>query len=88
MSDEPLPRFGAMRRSPCNFVPISDAIKLITMKVSKRLEIPVVALPRVGYMPAACEHGQAEARVLCVAVTRQQKGWLLVWLQAKGLGNG
>ena len=42
----------------------------MTMKVSKGLEFPVVALPGVGHMPAAGEDEQEAARVFYVAATR------------------
>ena len=42
----------------------------MTMKVSKGLEFPVVALPRVGHMPTAGEDEQEAARVFYVAATR------------------
>ena len=42
----------------------------MTMKVSKGLEFPVVALPRLGHMPAAEEEEQEAARVFYVAATR------------------
>jgi superfamily I DNA/RNA helicase len=54
-SDETLPRPAAMRRSPSDFDPTSDTIKVITMKVSKGLEFPVMALAGVGRMPAKGE---------------------------------
>ena len=56
-----------------DFDPMSDKIKVMTMKVSKGLEFPVVALPGVGHMP---EHGEDEkeaARVFYVAATRATK---------------
>jgi hypothetical protein len=59
-----------MRRSPGDFDPTSDTIKVMTMKVSKGLEFPVVALPGVGYMPAKGEDEQEAARVFYVAATR------------------
>lgn len=40
------------------------------MKVSKGVELPVVALASVGCMPAKGEVEQEVARVLYVAVTR------------------
>lgn len=40
------------------------------MMVCKGLEFPVVALPGVGYMPAAGEDEQEAARVFYVAATR------------------
>ena len=42
----------------------------MTMKVSKGLEFPVVALPGVGHMPAAEEDEKEAARVFYVAATR------------------
>ena len=44
-----------MRRGVGDFDPSSDTIKVMTMKVSKGLEFPVVALPGVGHMPAKGE---------------------------------
>ena len=51
-------------------LPNSDAIQVMTMKVSKGLEFPVVALPGVGHMPAAGEDEKEAARVFYVAATR------------------
>lgn len=45
-------------------------IQIMTMKVSKGLEFPVVALPGVGHMPAAGEDEKEAARVFYVAATR------------------
>ncbi len=59
-----------MRRSPGDFDPASDTIKVMTMKVSKGLEFPVVALPGVGHMPAKGEDETEAARVFYVAATR------------------
>ena len=53
-----------------DFDPASDKIKVMTMKVSKGLEFPVVALPGVGHMPAAGEDEKEAARVFYVAATR------------------
>ncbi len=53
-----------------DFDPTSDKIKVMTMKVSKGLEFPVVALPGVGHMPAAGEDEKEAARVFYVAATR------------------
>ena len=49
----------------------------MTVKVSKGLEFPVVALPDVGHMPAKGEDEQAAARVFYVAATRATQR--LVW---------
>jgi len=40
------------------------------VKVSKGMAFPVVALPRVGHMPAKGEDEQEAARVFYVATTR------------------
>ena len=48
----------------------ANAIQIMTVKVSKGLELPVVALPGVGHMPAAGEDEQEAARVFYVATTR------------------
>ena len=45
-------------------------MKVMTMKVSKGLEFPLVALPGVGHMPAAGEDEKEAARVFYVAATR------------------
>jgi len=67
----------AQRRLPFNvrkragdFIPGANAIQIMTMKVSKGLEFPVVALPGVGHMPAPGEDEQEAARVFYVAATR------------------
>ena len=52
----------------------ANAIQVMTMKVSKGLEFPVVALPGVGHMPAAGEDEQLAARVFYVAATRATFG--------------
>jgi hypothetical protein len=53
-----------------DFDPTSNKIKVMTMKVSKGLEFPVVALPGVGHMPAPGEDEKDAARVFYVAATR------------------
>ncbi|NBW48994.1 MAG: DNA helicase II [Betaproteobacteria bacterium] len=53
-----------------DFDPTSNKIKVMTMKVSKGLEFPVVALPGVGHMPAVGEDEKEAARVFYVAATR------------------
>jgi hypothetical protein len=58
------------RLGPGDFDPTSNKIKVMTMKVSKGLEFPVVALPGVGHMPAPGEDEQEAARVFYVAATR------------------
>ena len=48
----------------------ANAIQVMTMKVSKGLGFPLVALPGVGHMPAAGEDEKEAARVFYVAATR------------------
>ena len=48
----------------------ADAIQVMTMKGSKGLEFPVLALPGVGHMPAPGEDEKDAARVFYVAATR------------------
>jgi Nuclease-related domain/UvrD-like helicase C-terminal domain/AAA domain len=59
-----------VRKKSGQFDPSADTIQIMTMKVSKGLEFPVVALPGVGHMPAAGEDEQEAARVFYVAATR------------------
>ena len=53
-----------------DYHPGADAIQVMTMKVSKGLEFPVVALPGVGHTPAAGEDEKEAAPVFYVAATR------------------
>ena len=46
---------GPVRKRSGDYQPGADAIQVMTMKVSKGLKIPVVALPGVGHMPAPGE---------------------------------
>lgn len=59
-----------VRKYSGDYNPAADAIQIMTMKVSKGLEFPVVALPGVGHMPAKGEDEQEAARVFYVAATR------------------
>lgn len=68
-----------------DFDPTSNKIKVMTMKVSKGLEFPVVALPGVGYMPAAGEDEKEAARMFYVAATRAMQR--LVFGVAGGFGT-
>ena len=54
--------FNVRKRSG-DFNPGANAIQVMTMKVSKGLEFPVVALPGVGHMPAPGEDETEAARV-------------------------
>lgn len=59
-----------VRKKTGEYQPGADSIQVMTMKVSKGLEFPVVALPGVGHMPAAGEDEKEAARVFYVAATR------------------
>jgi superfamily I DNA/RNA helicase len=59
-----------VRKRSGDYQPGADAIQVMTMKVSKGLEFPVVALPGVGRMPAPGEDEKEAARVFYVAATR------------------
>lgn len=59
-----------VRKKSGEYRPGADAIQVMTMKVSKGLEFPVVALPGVGHMPAAGQDEKEAARVFYVAATR------------------
>jgi superfamily I DNA/RNA helicase len=65
-----------------DFDPTSNKIKVMTMKVSKGLEFPVVALPGVGHMPAPGEDEKEAARVFYVAATRATQRLMI------GVGGG
>ena len=59
-----------VRKKSGEYRPGADAIQVMTMKVSKGLEFPVVALPGVGHMPTPGEDEKEAARVFYVAATR------------------
>ena len=60
----------ALRRRTGDFRPGDDTIKVMSMRVSKGLEFPVVALAGVGRMPKQGADEREEARVFYVAATR------------------
>ena len=68
-------------------LPNSDAIQVMTMKVSKGLEFPVMALPGVGLMPAAGEDEKEAARVFYVAATRATQRLVMVVSGDCGFGK-
>ncbi len=70
-----------------DFDPTSSKIKVMTMKVSKGLELPVVALPGVGHMPAAGEDEKEAARVFYVAATRATQRLVMGMDGGSGLGK-
>lgn len=59
-----------LRQRSGDYNPTANAIQIMTMKVSKGLEFPVVALAGVGHMPAKGEDEKEAARVFYVAATR------------------
>ena len=59
-----------VRKKSGDYQPGGNAIQIMTTKVSKDLEFPVVALPGVGHMPAPGEDEREAARVFYVAATR------------------
>lgn len=59
-----------VRKRSGDFKPGEDAIRVMTMKVSKGLEFPLVAIPGVGALPLAGEDVKEEARLFYVAATR------------------
>jgi hypothetical protein len=59
-----------VRKRAGDFNPGADAIQIMTMKVSKGLEFPVVALPGVGHLPGPGEDQTEAARLCYVAATR------------------
>jgi hypothetical protein len=59
-----------VRKGTGQYHPARQAIKVMTMKVSKGLEFPVVAIPGLGLMPGADEDEKEEARLFYVAATR------------------
>ncbi len=71
-----------VRKRAGDYNPSADAIQIMTMKVSKGLEFPVVALPGVGHMPAEGEDEQEAARVFYVAATRATQRLVI------GVGGG
>ena len=70
-----------------DFDPTSNKIKVMTMKISKGLEFPVVALPGVGHMPAAGEDEKEAARVFYVAATRATQKLLVTVSGDSGFGQ-
>ena len=68
LKDRKLPH--QVRKRAGDYKPNVDKINVLTMRVSKGLEFPVVMLPGVGQMPAAGEDEKEEARVFYVAATR------------------
>jgi superfamily I DNA/RNA helicase len=70
-----------------DYQPGADAIQVMTMKVSKSLEFPVVALPGVGHMPEPWEDEKDAARVFYVAATRATQKLVLGVGGQSGFGS-
>ena len=58
-----------VRKRTGEYNPAANVIQIMTMKVSKGLEFPVVALPGVGHVPAKGEDDEKAARVFYAAST-------------------
>ncbi|MBT0570388.1 DEAD/DEAH box helicase [Curvibacter sp. CHRR-16] len=77
-----------VRKQSGDYQPGANAIQVMTMKVSKGLEFPVVALPGVGHMPAPGQDEKEAARVFYVAGTRATQR-LMMGVQDEGkFGQG
>ena len=76
-----------VRKRTGEFNPAADTIQIMTMKVSKGLEFPVVALPGVGHMPAEGEDELDAARLFYVAATRATQRLLITVSGDGGFGR-
>jgi hypothetical protein len=76
-----------LRERSGDFNPAANAIQVMTMKVSKGLEFPLVALPGVGHMPAPGEDEKEAARVFYVAATRAMQRLLIGVPKDSHFGN-
>ena len=76
-----------VRKKTGEYQPGADAIQVMTMKVSKGLEFPVVALPGVGHMPAPGEDEKDAARVFYVAATRATQRLVMGVGAGRGFGG-
>ncbi len=59
-----------IRRKAGDFHPLDDAVKLLSIRVSKGLEFPVVAMPGLGRLPVDGQDEREAARLLYVGATR------------------
>lgn len=75
-----------MRKKSGEYQPDADAIQVMTMKVSKGLEFPVVALPGVVHMPTVGRMRRTRRGCLSGA-TRATQRLLLATSGASGFGN-
>ena len=77
----------AVRRRPGDFRPDEDSVKILTMRVSKGLEFPLVAIPGLGRLPAPDEDETDAARLFYVAATRATEQLLVTVSGAGRLGQ-
>lgn len=76
-----------VRRRSGDYRPAQDAIRVMTMRVSKGLEFPVVAIPGLGAIPAPGADEKEEARLFYVAATRATDKLLLTASGDGGFGK-
>lgn len=76
-----------VRRRAGDFAPKDDAIKVMTMHVSKGLEFPIVALAGVGSMPGQDSDEADEARLFYVAATRATETVFIPVAGEGGIGS-
>lgn len=76
-----------IRKGSGDFKPRNDEIKIMTMRVSKGLEFPVVALPGIGQMPHVAEEEVQEARLFYVAATRATQKLMITVSGDGGFGK-
>ena len=77
----------SVRKRTGEYNPAVDAIQIMTMRVSKGLEFPIVAMPGVGHMPAPGEDEKEAARVFYVAATRATQSLVIGVSGNGGFGN-
>jgi hypothetical protein len=75
-----------VRKRTGDYNPAADAIQIMTMKVSKGLEFPVVALPGGGMCPRREDEKEA-ARVFYVAATRATHRLVVTMSGGGGFGS-
>jgi len=86
---------GRIRGRPRHYWPLKSGdyhpgaatIQVMTMKVSKDLEFPVVALPGVKHMPALGEDEKDAARVFSLAATKATQRLVLGIVGNRGFGR-
>jgi len=76
-----------LRKRTGDYQPGANAIQVMTMKVSKGLEFPIVAIPGLGYMPAPGKNEKEEARLFYVAATRAMQRLVLGVSGGNGFGK-